>query len=77
MARIICDNSDDIKHVQRDVFRRVQSHAEYVPCSSIPTLDLSFWKECCDGKGIVFVIKSNVISVLKFDLFIFMLYNAF
>eukprot|EP00794_Sanderia_malayensis_P004817 gene4817-5448_t len=50
LARVICDNSDNIQHVQRDVFRRVQSHAEYRPCGSIPGLDLSFWKDCCPDK---------------------------
>jgi len=48
LARVICDNSDNIKHVQKDVFGIVQSHAEYLPCEQLPSLDLSFWKECCN-----------------------------
>ena len=48
---MICDNSDNIKHVQKDVFKVIQSHAEYLPCEQIPILDLSFWKACCDEKG--------------------------
>ena len=51
LARVICDNSDNIKHVQKDVFGIVQSHAEYLPCEQLPSLDLSFWKECCNEQG--------------------------
>ncbi|XP_065062497.1 peroxidasin homolog isoform X2 [Rhopilema esculentum] len=50
LSRVICDNSDNIRHVQKDVFKVIQSHAEYLPCERIPILDLSFWKACCDDK---------------------------
>ena len=42
LARVICDNSDGIKMVSK----RVLSRSTYqVPCSSIPQMDLTKWKE--------------------------------
>uniref|UniRef100_V9GWQ8 Peroxidasin n=1 Tax=Craspedacusta sowerbii TaxID=128124 RepID=V9GWQ8_CRASO len=48
LARVLCDNGDDINHVQRDVFRRVYRQSEYLSCSRHPGIDLRFWKECCN-----------------------------
>ena len=42
LASIICDNSDDIDRIQKDVFLPNQLR---VPCSQIPRLDLTLWKE--------------------------------
>lgn len=49
LSRVICDNSDDIRHVQRDVFTRVTRTSDYTPCSQHPLVDVRFWKECCNG----------------------------
>jgi hypothetical protein len=47
LARVICDNSDDIRHVQRDAFRRAEQNSEYTACHQHHQVDLRFWKECC------------------------------
>ncbi|XP_055887034.1 peroxidasin homolog [Biomphalaria glabrata] len=48
IATAICDSSDGITQVQKDVFMRVQSEDEYVSCNQIPRLDLSHWTDCCE-----------------------------
>ena len=40
-ASVICDNSDDIRTIQRDVFRT----GRRVPCSRIPRINLELWRE--------------------------------
>ncbi|XP_066933586.1 peroxidasin-like [Clytia hemisphaerica] len=47
LSRVICDNSDDIRRVQLDAFRRVERTSDYTPCNAHRKLDLRFWKECC------------------------------
>ncbi|XP_068119933.1 peroxidasin homolog isoform X2 [Hyperolius riggenbachi] len=51
LARVLCDNGDNIQHVQEDVFRMSSFPQDMRPCSDIPGLDLRFWKECCYGCG--------------------------
>uniref|UniRef100_A0A183CF97 peroxidase n=1 Tax=Globodera pallida TaxID=36090 RepID=A0A183CF97_GLOPA len=41
LARVICDNADDIRTVPREAFRT----GPIVPCAEIPQMDLSKWKE--------------------------------
>lgn len=50
LARIICDNSDDIRYVQHDVFKRVKRTSEYAACFQHISVDLRFWKECCSER---------------------------
>ena len=50
LARVICDSSDDITHVQSDVFRMVNSREEYLSCDDIPKMDLKMWSDCCMGR---------------------------
>lgn len=51
LARVICDNSDNIHQIQKDVFRLVQltPSGGYVSCDSseIPDVDLKVWAYCC------------------------------
>ncbi|KAL3985806.1 hypothetical protein ACH3XW_40160 [Acanthocheilonema viteae] len=48
LARIICDNADNITNVQRDVFIFVGRHFQsYNSCAHIPKLDLRPWQSCC------------------------------
>ena len=44
MARLLCDSSN-MKHINADVFIMPLMARELVPCSSLPTIDLSEWKE--------------------------------
>ena len=42
LAKIICDNSDNVKEIQRWVF---QNSTDVVHCDDIPSIDLNLWKE--------------------------------
>uniref|UniRef100_G3WUC2 Peroxidasin n=1 Tax=Sarcophilus harrisii TaxID=9305 RepID=G3WUC2_SARHA len=48
LARILCDNSDNITHVQRDVFRVAEFPHGYSNCDEIPKVDLRMWQDCCE-----------------------------
>ncbi|XP_057598535.1 peroxidasin homolog isoform X2 [Hippopotamus amphibius kiboko] len=48
LARIVCDNSDNITRVQRDVFRVAEFPHGYSSCDEIPRVDLRVWQDCCE-----------------------------
>ncbi|MPC16087.1 Peroxidasin [Portunus trituberculatus] len=50
LGRVMCDNGDNIQDVTVDVFilPREQSPA-FVPCSSLPYVNLRLWTDCCTG----------------------------
>ncbi|ELK32764.1 Peroxidasin like protein [Myotis davidii] len=48
LARILCDNSDNITRVQRDVFRVAEYPHGYSSCDDIPRVDLRVWQDCCE-----------------------------
>ncbi|XP_052823062.1 peroxidasin homolog [Octopus bimaculoides] len=47
LARVICDNSDNINQVQKNVFQMVRNRTEYLPCEKIPKIDIKMWSDCC------------------------------
>ncbi|XP_062045579.1 probable oxidoreductase PXDNL [Lepus europaeus] len=47
LARVLCDNGDDIQQVQADVFVRAEYPQGYLSCSDIPKMDLQVWQDCC------------------------------
>lgn len=49
LAKVLCDNGDNITHITRDVFilPRLQNPS-LVKCEDIPGIDLRFWYECED-----------------------------
>lgn len=49
LARILCDNSDNITRVQRDVFRVAEFPHGHSSCDDIPRVDLRVWQDCCEG----------------------------
>ncbi|XP_046389952.1 peroxidasin isoform X2 [Ischnura elegans] len=50
LARIICDNGDNITEVNKDIFILPKhQHPHFVQCHTLPEIDLRFWTECCDG----------------------------
>ncbi|XP_053236757.1 peroxidasin homolog isoform X1 [Podarcis raffonei] len=48
LARILCDNGDNITRVQRDVFRVAEFPHGYGSCDEIPKVDLRMWQDCCE-----------------------------
>ena len=49
LARVLCDNGDNITRVQEDVFR-VTPLGDWKQCNEIRQMDLTAWKDCCDCK---------------------------
>lgn len=49
IASAICESSDSITRVQKDVFLLAVDDDDYVPCNEIPKLDLNQWTDCCEG----------------------------
>uniref|UniRef100_H3AWY7 Peroxidasin n=1 Tax=Latimeria chalumnae TaxID=7897 RepID=H3AWY7_LATCH len=48
LARILCDNGDNITRVQPDVFRVAEFPHGYINCEDIPKMDLKIWQDCCE-----------------------------
>ncbi|KAM6221084.1 peroxidasin homolog [Rhynchocyon petersi] len=48
LARILCDNSDNITRVQKDVFRVAEFPHGYSSCDEISKVDLRMWQDCCE-----------------------------
>ena len=49
LARILCDNGDNINRIQPNVFLLPEGDNKFVTCDEIPYVDLRVWSECCDG----------------------------
>ncbi|XP_008185071.1 LOW QUALITY PROTEIN: peroxidasin [Acyrthosiphon pisum] len=53
LARVLCDNGDNITLTSRDVFKLPELQSpKLLPCKSIPSIDLRLWFECngdCPG----------------------------
>ncbi|XP_012541547.2 peroxidasin homolog [Monomorium pharaonis] len=49
LARILCDNGDNITRVQPDVFLLSETPNDFVTCDEIPYVDLNAWSDCCDN----------------------------
>lgn len=47
LAQVICESSDEIKRVQKDVFIKAERDEDYLECSRIPKLNLKTWSDCC------------------------------
>ncbi|KYN39975.1 Peroxidasin [Trachymyrmex septentrionalis] len=49
LARILCDNGDNITRIQPNVFLLPESHNDFVSCDEIPYVDLNAWSDCCEN----------------------------
>lgn len=49
LARILCDNADNITRVQPNVFLLPEGRNDFVSCDEIPYVDLNAWSDCCDN----------------------------
>lgn len=47
LARIICENSDGINHIQEDVFLNAKYPTGMKKCSDIESVSLEPWRNCC------------------------------
>uniref|UniRef100_A0A672R5U5 Peroxidasin n=1 Tax=Sinocyclocheilus grahami TaxID=75366 RepID=A0A672R5U5_SINGR len=48
LARVLCDNSDNITRVQSDVFSVAKFPHGYGSCDDLPKIDLRMWQDCCE-----------------------------
>lgn len=48
LARVLCDNGDNITKINRDVFKLADLQGGFIPCEEIPKVDLKLWSECCN-----------------------------
>ncbi|KAJ8687556.1 hypothetical protein QAD02_023350 [Eretmocerus hayati] len=50
LAKVICDNADNITKIQKNVFMLPGDEGEnqFVSCEDVPEIDLRKWSECCD-----------------------------
>ncbi|XP_067878217.1 peroxidasin homolog isoform X1 [Heterodontus francisci] len=48
LARVLCDNGDNITRIQPDVFRVAEYPHGYQSCDDIPKIDLRMWQDCCE-----------------------------
>lgn len=47
LAKIICENGDNIEHVQKDVFLNAKYPSQMSRCSQLPDLNFEPWRNCC------------------------------
>ncbi|KAG8235448.1 hypothetical protein J437_LFUL015796 [Ladona fulva] len=48
LARVICDNGDNITEINQDVFVLPKhQNPQLVKCQTLPAINLRFWTECC------------------------------
>jgi peroxidase len=47
LAKIICENGDNINRVQRDVFLNAKFPQEMLKCSDLTDISLEPWRNCC------------------------------
>ena len=47
LAKIICENSDNIEYIQEDVFMNAKFPTQMKECSYIPEISLEPWRNCC------------------------------
>ena len=82
LARMLCDNGDNIDRVQPDVFLRATYPTGYVSCSSIPRMDLRMWKSCEEGlymilsTGSLMTIFGHIISPIYEVVFVWFITNT-
>ncbi|XP_024116962.1 peroxidasin isoform X3 [Oryzias melastigma] len=48
LARVLCDNGDNITRVQSDVFTVAELPHGFGSCDDIPHVDLRMWQDCCE-----------------------------
>lgn len=68
LAQVICESSDEIKRVQKDVFIKAERDEDYLECSRIPKLNLKTWSDCCTSG--YFDWKRKMINSCKKNYFI-------
>uniref|UniRef100_A0ABM0M4I6 Peroxidasin-like n=1 Tax=Saccoglossus kowalevskii TaxID=10224 RepID=A0ABM0M4I6_SACKO len=48
LSSVICENSDHINRIQKDVFLKATYPTGYLKCEEITAMDLRVWTDCCE-----------------------------
>ena len=69
MARIICDNTDDVDSIQQFAFKLPTNSSinSVKSCSTIPHVDLEKFKEEASSKWVIQNFKENTIKSLLLE----------
>ena len=51
LAKIICENSENIEMIQKDVFLNAKFPNEMFECSKLEDFSLEPWKNCCENNA--------------------------
>lgn len=51
LAKVLCDNADNVTRIQRNVFLLPEGGNDFVDCEDIPSVDLRVWSDCCEECG--------------------------
>jgi len=51
ISRLLCDNRNNTKSMQPHGFERVSSSNAVVPCESLPSIDLTLWRDSNTGRS--------------------------
>lgn len=69
LAKIVCENADDISLIQRDAFLNAKYPNEMVKCSQLNDVSLEPWRNCCEdnakglcGEPAYFYLPNEVIN---------------
>lgn len=49
LARVVCDNADNITRVPRNLFVLPEHQGGFEHCTEVPKIDLRLWTECCSS----------------------------
>uniref|UniRef100_A0A9J7ZCB5 Peroxidasin n=1 Tax=Cyprinus carpio carpio TaxID=630221 RepID=A0A9J7ZCB5_CYPCA len=71
LARVLCDNSDNITRIQSDVFSVAVFPHGYGSCDDLPKIDLRMWQDCCEGMRLTSYILQVPVSWECLRLFMF------
>uniref|UniRef100_A0A8C2D4Y6 Peroxidasin n=1 Tax=Cyprinus carpio TaxID=7962 RepID=A0A8C2D4Y6_CYPCA len=71
LARVLCDNSDNITRIQSDVFSVAEFPHGYGSCDDLPKIDLRMWQDCCEGMRLTSYILQVPVSWECLRIFMF------
>lgn len=72
LARVLCDNGDNITRIQQDVFQVAELPHGYGSCDDVPHIDLRMWQDCCEGKEA----RQSVVSLIQSAARLFALFGV-
>ncbi|CAD7091910.1 unnamed protein product [Hermetia illucens] len=65
VARLMCDNGNNITSVQTQAFRTVSANNPVLPCTQIPQLDIRQWQDLSYGREFTVTAQSFLENVYK------------